>query len=112
MLQLMLPMRNPYPGQTDRPDEGAMQFADQNGYAQLAVFQAATIGAPVSYARATYHAVHTFVVTAPDGARRWVRFTWQPVAGVLTTDPKRRRTIDICNRSCAIASPRGPRASR
>jgi catalase len=88
MLQLRLPMRNPYPGETVRPDEGAMRFADRNGYAQLAVFQAASIGAPVSYVRATYHAVHTFIVTAPDGARRWVRFTWQPIAGVLTTDPK------------------------
>lgn len=88
MLQLTLPMRNPYPGEKVRPDEGAMRFADRNGYAQLAVFQAASIGAPVSYVRATYHAVHTFIVTAPDGARRWVRFTWQPIAGVLTTDPK------------------------
>ena len=34
-----------------------------------------------------YHAVHTFVVVAPDGTRRPVRFTWQPVAGVRTTDP-------------------------
>jgi catalase len=40
----------------------------------------------VSYARATYHAVHTFVVVAPDGVRRPARFAWQPVAGVLTTD--------------------------
>jgi len=46
------------------------------------------LGAPKSYARAAYHAVHTFVVVAPDGARRWVRFTWQPVAGVLTADDK------------------------
>jgi catalase len=88
MLLLTLPMRNPYRGEKVRPDEGAMRFADRNGYAQLAVFQAASIGAPVSYVRATYHAVHTFIVTAPDGARRWVRFTWQPIAGVLTTDPK------------------------
>jgi catalase len=52
------------------------------------VFQAAVIGAPVSYARASYHAVHTFMVTAPDGVRRPVRFSWQPVAGVRNTDPK------------------------
>jgi catalase len=41
----------------------------------------------VSYVRATYHAVHTFVVIAPDGIRRNVRFSWQPVAGVRTNDP-------------------------
>ena len=41
----------------------------------------------MSYARASYHAVHTFMVTAPDGVRRPVRFSWQPVAGVRNTDP-------------------------
>jgi catalase len=70
-----------------RPDEGAVQFADQHGYAQLAVFEAAAIGAPISYGRASYHAVHSFIVTAPDGTRRWVRFSWQPTVGVLNTDP-------------------------
>ena len=47
-----------------------------------------SIGAPESYARASYHAVHTFWVTAPDGVRRPVRFSWQPVAGVRNTDPE------------------------
>jgi catalase len=88
MLKLTLPMRNPYPGETISPDAGAINFADRNRYAQLAVFKAASIGAPVSYARASYHAVHAFIVMAPDGTRRWVRFTWQPVAGVLNTDPE------------------------
>jgi catalase len=48
----------------------------------LGIFQVGPIGAPESYARASYHAVHTFWVTAPDGVRRPVRFSWQPVAGV------------------------------
>ena len=87
LLQLTLPLRNPYPGETISPDAGAIRFADQYDYAKLAVFQAAEIGAPVSYVRADYHAVHTFIVVAPDGARRWVRFSWQPVFGVLNTDP-------------------------
>ena len=85
LLELMLPLRNPYPGETISPDAGAIRFADENDYAKLAVSQAAAIGAPVSYLRAEYHAVHTFVVIAPDGARRWVRFSWQPVYGVLNT---------------------------
>jgi catalase len=87
MLHLTPPLPDPPPGQTVSPNAGAIEYADQNGFAQLAVFQAAAIGAPVSYVRATYHAVHTFVVVAPDGVRRWVRFSWQPVAGVLNTDP-------------------------
>ena len=85
LLQLTLPMRNPYPGETISPDVGAIRFADKYDYAKLAVFEAAEIGAPVSYVRAEYHAVHTFVIVAPDGARRWVRFSWQPVFGVLNT---------------------------
>jgi catalase len=85
LLELMLPLPNPYPGETISPDAGAIRFADQNDYAKLAVSQAATIGAPVSYLRADYHAVHTFIVIAPDKTRRSVRFSWQPVYGVLNT---------------------------
>ncbi|URD60654.1 catalase [Sphingomonas sp. KRR8] len=86
-LNLRLPVRDAYPGEVIRPDEGAVAFANQHDYAQLAVFDAASIGAPVSYARASYHAVHTFVLTAPDGTRRYVRFSWLPTVGVLNTDP-------------------------
>ncbi|NVO57812.1 catalase [Rhodobacteraceae bacterium B1Z28] len=87
LLQVILPKRDPYPGETISPDEGAIEFADQNPHAQLAVLDAAEIGAPVSYVRESYHAVHTFVVTGADKTRRWVRFSWQPIAGVLKTNP-------------------------
>jgi catalase len=56
-------------------------------FAKLSVFQDAAVGAPASFARATYHAIHTFIVTSDDGTRRWVRFSWQPLLGVLTNDP-------------------------
>ena len=46
-LQLELPGRDPYPGETIRPDDGAVQFADENAFSQISVFQAAAIGAPV-----------------------------------------------------------------
>lgn len=87
MLNLTPPLPNPYPGETISPNPGAITFANKHKYAQLGVFQAASIGAPQSYARASYHAVHTFVVTGADGTKRWVRFTWQPIAGVLNTNP-------------------------
>jgi catalase len=87
MLQLELPLPDPPPGQTASGDAGTLGYANRHAFAQLGVFQAGMIGAPVSYVRASYHAVHTFVVTAPDGVRRHVRFSWQPVAGVRTTDP-------------------------
>jgi catalase len=87
MMQLKLPLPDPYPGQTTRNDAGTLDYANHHRFAQLGVFQASVIGAPVSYVRATYHAVHTFVAVAPDKVRRHVRFSWQPVAGVCNTDP-------------------------
>lgn len=87
ILQLKVPPRDPYPNETKNVNAGALRYADQHRFAQLGVFQEGAIGAPESYARASYHAVHTFMVTAPDGVRRPVRFSWQPVAGVSNTDP-------------------------
>jgi len=86
LLQLKVPPRDPYPNQTMSVDAGALRFANLHRSSQLGLFQVGLIGAPVSYARASYHAVHTFVVTAPGGVRRPVRFSWQPVAGVRNTD--------------------------
>ena len=87
-LQLKVPPRNPYPNETENVDAGALRYANRHRFAQLGIFQVGSIGAPESYARASYHAVHTFWVTAPDGVRRPVRFSWQPVAGVRNTDPR------------------------
>ena len=82
MMQLKHPPPDPLP---DRPKSGAqgmLSYANANRFAQLSVFDAQYIGAPLSYVRAAYHAIHTFVVVGPDGKRRHVRFAWQPVAGV------------------------------
>jgi catalase len=87
MLSLKKPLDDPPPGQTQSGDAGTLDYANKHRFAQLGVFQAGMIGAPVSYVRAVYHAVHTFIVEAPDGVRRPVRFSWKPVAGVETTDP-------------------------
>jgi catalase len=87
LLQLKVPPRNPNPNETRSVDAGALRYANRHRFAQLGIFQVGLIGAPVSYVRASYHAVHTFWVTAPDGVRRPVRFSWQPVAGVRNTDP-------------------------
>jgi catalase len=88
LIQLKQPLRDPYPEETANGNAGTLAYANRHRFAQLGVFQAGIIGAPTSYARATYHAVHTFVVIDPDEIRRSVRFCWQPVAGVRTTDSK------------------------
>jgi catalase len=85
-LHLKVPPRNPYPNETENVNEGALEYANLHRFAQLGIFQVAAIGAPESYARASYHAVHTFWVTAPGGVRHPVRFSWQPVAGVRNID--------------------------
>jgi catalase len=87
MLQLKVPRRAPYPGEKTNAGAGILSYANRHRFAQLAVFEAKLIGAPVSYARAAYHAIHTFMVEGPDGVRRPVRFSWQPVAGVRNTNP-------------------------
>ncbi len=87
MLRLKPPLPDPMPGQTISGVPGSLNYANHNRAAQLAVFEAGMIGAPVSYARATYNAVHTFIITAPDATRRYVRFLWQPTAGIKLTDP-------------------------
>ncbi|WP_407180121.1 catalase [Bradyrhizobium sp. STM 3562] len=87
MLQLKIPLNDPYAGQRASGDAGTLAYANKHKFAQLSVFQAGSIGAPVSYVRAAYHAVHTFIVTGSDGVRRPVRFSWKPVAGVRNTDP-------------------------
>jgi catalase len=88
MIQFKVFQRDPYPEQVASGDAGTLDYANKHRFAQLSVVQAGDIGAPVSYVRASYHAVHTFIITGPDGVRRPVRFSWKPVAGVRTTDPR------------------------
>lgn len=85
LLKLKAPSTDPEPGRKETQEPGALEYANHNRFSQLAVLNTGTIGAPESYARAAYHAVHTFIVTAKDGVRRPVRFYWQPVAGVRNT---------------------------
>ncbi|MBT1515104.1 catalase [Bradyrhizobium sp. SRL28] len=87
LLWLKVPRRDPYPGEKTNASAGILSYANQHRFAQLAVFEAKMIGAPVSYVRAAYHAIHTFIVEGENGVRRPVRFSWQPVAGVRNTDP-------------------------
>ena len=51
---------DPYPSEKTNASAGIFSYANRHRFAQLAVFEVKMIGAPVSYARAAYHAVHTF----------------------------------------------------
>ena len=87
MLHLIRPLPDPPRDRRESGEGPAAVFADANSECRLAMFHASTLGAPVSYARAAYHAVHTFVVTGADRVPRHVRFHWIPVAGVRKRPP-------------------------
>lgn len=112
LLRLIPPMPDPYPGERFRGNEGAFAFASEKGndFCRTALALAATIGAPTSYLRAAYHAVHTFVVIAPDGTRRHVRFEWQPIEGVLNRSAEEPILDDYLEAALADRVPRKPPA--
>lgn len=55
---------------------------------------------PESYAARSYHPVHAFRLTAADGTSRFVRFHWEPVAGVRisTTTAEQYLMADLRDR--------------
>lgn len=112
LLRLIPPMPDPYPGERYRGNEGAFAFASEKGhdFCRTALSLAATIGAPESYLRAAYHAVHTFVAVAPDGTRRHVRFDWQPIEGVLNRPPDAPIVDDYLGEALAERVPQKPGA--
>lgn len=59
-----------------------VRFAREHQEAKSAIAALSGLVNPTSYGRATYHGVHTFVMTGPDGVRRPVRYRWEPFLGV------------------------------
>lgn len=86
-----LMLRNPLPtlpvGVTVSGGPGLAQYAGSHAFARAFTIEAGLSQVPVSWGRTAYHAVHTFVAVGPDGERRPVRFTWQPVDGVFPVPP-------------------------
>jgi len=71
------------PGVTTSGGPGLAKYAGTHKFAQAFVINAGLAMVPVSWARTAYNAVHTFILLAPDGERRFVRFAWEPVEGVF-----------------------------
>ena len=87
VLRLRLPGQlDPKFGEKESGTKGLATYAGSHSFARAGVVGAGLAGVPASWARAKYHAVHTFVIENDEGARRWVRFAWQPVAGVYPLD--------------------------
>jgi catalase len=72
------------PADPEHPDglAGVLEYADRDRTARPGTIAALTLVTPTSYARVTYHALHAFKMTDPEGVVRYGRFTWEPVAGV------------------------------
>jgi catalase len=83
----LLMLRTPAPalpaGVTSSGGPGLAQYAGTHAFARAFVIEAGLSQVPVSWARTAYHAVHTFIAVGPQGVRRPVRFSWQPVDGVF-----------------------------
>lgn len=74
----------PFPkGVTSSGGPGLAQYAGTHAFVREFIIEAGLSMVPVSWARTAYHAVHTFVITDPNGLKRSVRFNWQPVDGVF-----------------------------
>lgn len=81
LLQLRPPARRP-----DFPDDGTqgvVKYANTHIGARPGTVAATMLVTPSSYARAEYHALHTFKLIAADGVETFCRFEWNPVTGVM-----------------------------
>lgn len=70
-------------GVTKSGGPGLAQYAGSHAFARAFTIEAGLSQVPASWARTAYHAVHTFFILDPNGVRRPVRFSWQPVDGVF-----------------------------
>jgi catalase len=77
----------PDPKNPNDGSAGVLRYANRHASARPGTVAALLLVTPTSYARATYHALHSFKMTGPDGVVRFVRLSWEPVAGVRPIDP-------------------------
>ena len=76
-LHLRSLQKDPRPG-----DPGALTFAAGHPGTCPSLVQLRNECVPDSYAARSYHAVHAYRLTGSDGASRYVRFHWEPTAGL------------------------------
>jgi catalase len=83
---------DPETGEPDMEKIGA--FLGAHPEAVPAVQEQLESQAPVSYATTAYNSLHAFRLTAPDGTQRWVRYHFEPEAGVATLDGEEAQEKD------------------
>ena len=86
-----LEVQRPDP-ETGKPDLDRIgAFIDQHPETQKAVGFVMMTEAPDSFGGCTFHGIHAFRATAPDGTKDWIRYHWIPEqpAGTLTDEATR-----------------------
>ncbi len=80
--------------ETGKPDlERVGAFINDHPETQTAVGFVAFSMAPASYANCTFHGIHAFLLTGPDGAKRYVRYRWVPDLGEATLTDEETRAL-------------------
>ena len=79
-------LRRPLPetGQPDMEKLGAWLGAHPE--AQIAIGAAMSTPPPASYAQSAYNSIHAFRMTNAEGVQRYVRYRWEPEAGVASLE--------------------------
>jgi catalase len=72
----------------------AFDYARHHPFAAPAILVMGMLDPPMSYSMCTYNTVHAFVLKAPDGTTRCVRFRWEPVDGVRVAPKPTPKYLD------------------
>lgn len=107
-LALRPPPPPPDPEQPTSGAAGVLQYANRHLAARAGTVAALLLVTPASYARAAYHALHTFRITDPEGVVRYARFDWEPVAGVRPVPSGERPPDDYLQAELRERLARGP----
>jgi catalase len=84
--------RKPDPA-TGQPDMQLLgKWLGEHPEAQTAIQAAVTAPPPTSYAQVAYNGIHAFRWLDADGEGRFVRFAWEPEAGIANLDPDDAKT--------------------
>ena len=78
--------------ETGKPDlDRVGAFINEHPETQRATMFVMMNESPASFAGCTFNGIHAFAMTAPDGTRRFVRYTWVPETDAATlTDGETR----------------------
>ncbi len=101
-LQLRPVPTRPDPKNPRDGSAGVLAYANRHASARAGTIAALMLVTPTSYARATYHALHSFKMTAPDGVVRFVRLSWEPVAGVRPLEPTATTSEEYLRRELPV----------